>query len=63
MRHLEEHLEFPFEAEINRPQGGGFLKMGDRLRVTGIKDYKSYYGVIVSATYKGGNYGISFKIY
>ena len=52
MRYLEDHLEFPYEAEINQPQDGGFLKMGDRLRVDGIKDYDDFYGIIVSVIYK-----------
>lgn len=56
MRYLEEHFEFPFEAEINEPQDGGFLKMGDRLNVDGIKDCDDFYGTIVRVTYKGGKY-------
>lgn len=56
MKYLEEHLEFPFEAEINEPQDGGFLKMGDRLIVNGIKDCDDFYGIIVNVTYKGGKY-------
>lgn len=56
MRYLEEHLEFPFEAEINEPQEGGFLKMRDRLKVDGIKDCDDFYGMIVSVTYKREKY-------
>lgn len=58
MRYLEKHLEFPFEAEINESQEGGFLKMGDRLKISGIKDYDDFYGVIVSVTYKAGKYSL-----
>ncbi|HVI39969.1 MAG TPA: calcium-binding protein [Anaerovoracaceae bacterium] len=59
--YLEDHLEFPFEAEIDSPQEGGFLKIGNRLKVNGIKGYNDLYGVMVSVTYKGGKY--SFPLF
>jgi len=56
--YLEDNLEFPFEAEINEPQEGNFLKMGNRLEVTRIEDFDDLYGVIVSVTYKRRKYSL-----
>ncbi|MHC4621920.1 MAG: calcium-binding protein [Planctomycetota bacterium] len=45
--HLEEHLTFPFEAEIDEYQSRSPLQAGDRVRVTGIGLVDDLYGVIV----------------
>jgi hypothetical protein len=45
--YLEEHLAFPFEAEVDEFQDRGPLQAGDRLKVTGIGLVDDHYGVIV----------------
>ncbi len=45
--YLEEHLVFPFEAEVEEHQDEGPLQAGDRLKVTGIGMADDLYGVIV----------------
>jgi hypothetical protein len=45
--YLEDHLTFPFEAEVYEPQDRGPLQAGDRLKVTGITLADDLYGVIV----------------
>lgn len=45
--YLEEHLSFPFEAEIFEYQRGR-LKTGDKLSVTGIADTDDKYGILVN---------------
>jgi hypothetical protein len=45
--YLEEHLVFPFEAEVEEHQDEGPLQAGDRLKVTGIGTADDLYGVIV----------------
>jgi hypothetical protein len=45
--YLEEHLVFPFEAEVYKPQDRGPLQAGDRLKVTGLTLVDDLYGIIV----------------
>jgi len=45
--HLNEHLNFPFEAEVAEFQERGPLQAGDRVKVTGINLVDDLYGVIV----------------
>lgn len=45
--YLEEHLTFPFEAEVSEFQARGPLQAGDRLKVTGIRDIEDLYGILV----------------
>lgn len=45
--YMEEHLTFPFEAEIDEFQERGPLQSGDRVRVHGLTDGDEFYGVIV----------------
>lgn len=45
--YLEDHLVFPFEAEVYEPQDRGPLQAGDRLKVTGIGMVDDLYGIIV----------------
>ena len=45
--YLEEHLAFPFEAEIDEYQSRGPLQAGDRVKVTGIGLVDDLYGLIV----------------
>lgn len=45
--YLEEHLTFPFEAEVSEFQERGPLRTGDRVKVTGIRDIEDLYGVLV----------------
>ena len=44
--YLQEHLTFPFEAEVEEPISRGPIRYGDRLRVTGISMEDDMYGVI-----------------
>ncbi len=46
-RHLEEHLDFPFEAEVDELQERGPLRGGDQVTVVGISGLDYAYGVIV----------------
>ena len=45
--YLEEHLAFPFEAEVSEFQERGPLRVGDRVKVTGIRDIEDLYGILV----------------
>jgi hypothetical protein len=45
--YMEEHLTFPFEAEIDEFQERSPLQSGDRVRVYGLTDADEFYGVIV----------------
>jgi hypothetical protein len=44
--YLEEHLTFPFEAEVDESQSRGPIRYGDRVRVTGVSMEDETYGVI-----------------
>ena len=46
-KYLKQHLQFPFEAEVDEFQEYGPLQAGDRLTVLGIVDTDEHYGVIV----------------
>jgi len=46
-RHLEERLDFPFEAEVDEFQERGPLRGGDQVTVVGISGLDYTYGVIV----------------
>ena len=45
--YLEEHLAFPFEAEIDEYQSRGPLQAGDRVNVTGVSLVDDLHAVIV----------------
>jgi hypothetical protein len=44
--YMEEHLTFPFEAEVHEFQERSPLRAGDRVKVTRITDVDDWYGVI-----------------
>ena len=44
--YLQEHLTFPFEAEVDEFQPRGPIQAGDRVRVTGVSMEDEMYGVI-----------------
>jgi hypothetical protein len=44
--YLEEHLTFPFEAEVDEHQSRGPIQIRDRVRVTGVSMEDEMYGVI-----------------
>ena len=46
-KHLNQHLQFPFEAEIVELARRGPLRVGDRLNVQGISSVEDLYGIIV----------------
>jgi hypothetical protein len=46
--HLNQTLQFPFEAEVYEFQERGPLQAGDRLTALGIEDVDDLYGIIVS---------------
>ncbi len=46
--YIEEHLSFPFEAEVNEWQERGPLRAGDRVKVKNISLIDDHYGVIVA---------------
>jgi hypothetical protein len=46
-RHVQEHLDLPFEAEVDEFQERGPLRGGDRVTVVGISGLDYHYGVIV----------------
>ncbi len=46
--HLEEKLNFPFEAEVSEHQDRGPLRTGDRINVKSISGAEDLYGIIVS---------------
>lgn len=45
--HMEEHLDFPFEAKVNEFQERGPLRGGDQVTVVSIAGLDYTYGVIV----------------
>jgi hypothetical protein len=45
--HMEEHLDFPFEARVDEFQERGPLRGGDQVTVVGIAGLDYTYGVIV----------------
>ena len=45
--HLQQKLEFPFEAIVDEFQERGVLQTGDKLKVTGIEMEDDHYGIIV----------------
>jgi hypothetical protein len=54
--YLNEHMVFPFEAEIDEYQERGPLEMGDRVRVKGISGADDLYGIIVRLTKRRRRY-------
>ncbi len=46
--HLQRHLSFPFEADVEEWQERGPLRTGDRVKVKGISLVDDSYGVIVA---------------
>lgn len=44
--YLEEHLTFPFEAEVDEFQSRGPIQAGDQVRVTGVSMEDEMYGII-----------------
>ena len=45
--HLQQKLEFPFEAVVDEFQESGVLQTGDKLKVVGIEMEDDHYGIIV----------------
>jgi len=54
--HMEEHLEFPFEAKVNEFQERGPLRGGDQVTVVSIAGLDYTYGVIVHLRRGGQRY-------
>jgi hypothetical protein len=55
-KHLEEHLAFPFEAEVSEYQDHGPPRAGDKVKVFDLSDYEDLYGVLVDIKHKRGLY-------
>lgn len=45
--YLEEHLSFPFDAEVDEWQDRGPLQSGDRVSVKKISSIEDLYGVVL----------------
>jgi hypothetical protein len=54
--YMEEHLDFPFKAEVDEYQSRGPMRSGDRVRVLDLVMADDMYGLIVGLRHKRQHY-------